>query len=763
MEVTILTPLYNGIEFLEETINSVISQTYPYWKMMIGVNGHGDDGGNVGKRARELANRDGRIEVHILPSTISGKSASLNAMIMLVNTEWACMLDADDIWLSDKLQKQIDIIKANPELGVVGTQCSYFGEMTGGPTLASGHLPRGTSLSYCPMINSSTIFRTKYGRWSSSLIVNEDYDMWLHLDFCGVKMYNIPERLVRHRIHRTSAFNSKHISPDELVNEYRGLNWDIPTTTVVTSYYKLNKSKHSHAEYQQWINIFGKIPCFLVVYTDVETYDIILKARNGLESKTVIIVRPLTSFRMASPAMMELWQRHHAIDSERNIHSPELYAAWAIKQECVRETIKLDPFNSKWFVWCDIGIQRYEHLQSYYQKFPTKCIELCKPARITFLEVCDIPQSYVDDWRNGLPMRYPTPDVTLGGGCIAGDVDAWEDFGSAYEAMIYEFDRKQRFAGKDQILFFTLLMERKIRKPYHLIRATNFANISIYWMSLPCILGGSLPAIIDDRFEEEPTVSIQLEGRLGNQLFEIAAAAAHAKRNGLICSIVNNDIWYPYISHLQTMSASQPATMQMWKEPHYHYAPIEPKSCHLVGYYQSGKYFNDEADYIRSLFAPRKEMLDAMNAKYGALLDQPDCVVMHIRRGDFYSSRYRENYGIIGPTYYSNAIRRMRMHNSSGKILIFSDDPEYCRQLQLDDNVQVLEESDDVIALTLMTQFSHFILSNSSFSWWAAWLSRDAKHVLAPDKWYNPAFISDYQDVYEPTWEKIPVDEPLSS
>jgi len=506
MDVTILTPLYNGIEFLSETVDSVIAQTYPHWTMIIGVNGHGDDGGAVGEKARDIASKDSRIHVIILPSSIKGKSASLNAMIASVHTEWTCMLDADDIWLPEKLEKQLQIINAKPHLGVVGTHCTYFGEMTGSPTLVSGDIQRGLTLQYNTIINSSAIFRTKYGRWSTSdkLVAIEDYDLWLHLDYCGVAMYNIPEQLVRHRIHKTSAFNSKGISPATLVQQYKALNWVSTTTTVVSAFYPLEKAKHGVDRYHSWLRNFCEIPCLLVLYTDAASADIIRNARKGLESKTVIIVRPFNSFRMSSPDMMNLWKHHHMIDPENAIHSPELYAVWAMKQECVRDTIQQNPFNSAYFVWCDVGIQRHPHLQAFYQSFPSKCHDICKPNSITFLEVGDIPQSYVDRWQQNLPMQFPSPDVTLGGGCIAGDIAAWEEFGSAYERLILEFDKQGRFAGKDQILYFTILMDRKTVKPFRLLRAINFAAVpDIYWMSMPCILAGSVQSVFDERFECE--------------------------------------------------------------------------------------------------------------------------------------------------------------------------------------------------------------------------------------------------------------------
>ena len=764
MEVTILTPLYNGIEFLLETVDSVIAQTYPHWTMIIGVNGHGDDGGDIGEKVRYIASKDSRIHVIILPSSIKGKSASLNAMISTVHTEWTCILDADDIWLPEKLEKQLQIINAKPHLGVVGTHCTYFGEMTGSPTLVFGEIPRGLTLQYNTIINSSAIFRTKYGRWSTSdkLVAIEDYDLWLHLDYCGVAMYNIPEQLVRHRIHKTSAFNSRGISPASLVDQYKALNWvSTSTTTVVSAFYPLEKSKHGVDRYHSWLQNFCAIPCLLVIYTDEASADLILAARKGLESKTVLIIRPFNQFRMTSPDMMSLWQRHHAIDSEKAIHSPELYAVWAMKQECVRDTIQQNPFNSAYFVWCDVGIQRHTELQSAYLNFPALSSELCKPGRMTFLEVQDIPQSYVDDWKEGLPMKYPPPDVTLGGGCIAGDAAAWDDFGSAYEKLVTEFDHQGRFAGKDQILFFTLLMERRTKLPFQLLKATQFANIPfIYWMSMPCILSGSVPANFDARFEI--SCSVVLNGRLGNQLFEIAACKAHslAHHSGEI-NIIGN--LHPYLLHLQEYNRSPSSISNAWREPHYHYASIPSHNDALVGYYQNSKYFSKYAEQIRELLCPRPTMIAEANGNYlhlAALYNTG--IAIHVRRGDYQSPQYKTNYGILGREYFATAIQKMRTQNPGGKIVVFSDDSNWCRAEPIfaDENAEIIDESNDVIVFTLMSQFKYFILSNSSFSWWPAWLAGESACVLAPEQWYNPSFIANYQDIYEPTWIKIPIGSP---
>ena len=277
-------------------------------------------------------------------------------------------------------------------------------------------------------------------------------------------------------------------------------------TTIVTAFYPLDKSKHSIESYRAWIQNFCKIPATMVIFT-TEVYALeMYQWRRDFLDQTQICVRPFNSFAMSCPSMMELWMDQWFIDPEKHIHSPELYAVWAMKQELVRIVINLNKFQSKWFVWCDIGIQRYSSLQNYYMTFPSEVPRLCVPGRMTFLEVSTIPDSYVGDWREGKPMVYPVPSTTLGGGCMAGDAAAWNEFGEAYKDMLKEFVLRDWFAGKDQIVFFAILMEKKTR-PFRLFHAKAFGPpgqpivAGIEWMSFPPMLGGVIDAPLDTRFE----------------------------------------------------------------------------------------------------------------------------------------------------------------------------------------------------------------------------------------------------------------------
>lgn len=222
---SILMPIYNGVEFLHEAVRSVVSQTYTNWELLIGINGHGDDGGAIRNAVESVALLDiKRIHVYVLDT--AGKSASLNALVEKAAGSWICLLDCDDVWLPQKLEKQHNVRCAYFGDGdvVMGTMASYFGDMIGAPSMPIGRLPQGVTLECNPIINSSCMIPRRWAFWDVTIVCVEDYDLWLRLDLIEkVPFCNIVEVLCRHRVHRGSAFNSKQMSPDALVASYRAL------------------------------------------------------------------------------------------------------------------------------------------------------------------------------------------------------------------------------------------------------------------------------------------------------------------------------------------------------------------------------------------------------------------------------------------------------------------------------------------------------------------------------------------------------------
>jgi hypothetical protein len=204
-KISILMPIYNGIEFINESVSSVIQQTWSNWELIIGINGH-EENSDIFKIAKVFGNRDKRIKVLDL-YFIKGKSNALNEMIKSCKNDYVAILDVDDIWHPMKLQAQVPYFG---KYDVIGTKCVYFGDMMNGivPNIPVGDISQYNFFLGNPIINSSAIIRKPLCYWRSEVDGVEDYDLWLNLRKKNMKFYNLGEILVKHRLHQTSAFNS---------------------------------------------------------------------------------------------------------------------------------------------------------------------------------------------------------------------------------------------------------------------------------------------------------------------------------------------------------------------------------------------------------------------------------------------------------------------------------------------------------------------------------------------------------------------------
>jgi hypothetical protein len=529
-------------------------------------------------------------------------------------------------------------------------------------------------------------------------------------------------------------------------------------TTVVTAFYPL-KAKHSIEKYMEWIQYFCQIQCSLVVYTDENFVPFFQQLRKGLP--TTIISKALSSYEMTNSTWLPLWTKHHELDPEKHIHTPDLYSVWAIKQECVALTIQANPFNTEWFVWCDVGIHRDPSTHGLYVEFPLSVPALCKPGHIGLLEINPIPETFLN-----YTEILPAPNVSLGGGCIVGDRAAWASFCTGYKDMLTTMDARGEFIGKDQTVFFRMLVEKVM--PFQLFYPDRSTPVDFQWMQLPCILAGTIKADMDERFKHNPRVCfVKLIGGLGNQLFQIAAAFAHAKRRGAVLQ-VSEDVdfgrgrprYFTSFLHQCRQYIHPAPQVPTVHEPHFHYAPIPAEAQSIFGYYQSSRYFADVSGDVKALFDPHPSIKSDVASKYASYLTseaKTKTVIMHIRRGDYMIPSKKDFHGILTPLYYRAAMALHREHlGSEAQFLIFSDDNAYCLATYgADKGVICIDEPNECFALHFMSQFRYYILSNSSFSWWATYLGEEAITAVAPDRWFGPLGPPDIQDIYEPNWVRL--------
>ena len=122
--ISILMPIYNGIEFINDSVISIIIQSFNDWELIIGINGHPQNS-EVFEQAKYFENIDKRISVYDLYE-IKGKANALNKMITFCNYNYIALLDVDDIWHYKKLETQSKLLN---NYDVVGSNCVWFGDI----------------------------------------------------------------------------------------------------------------------------------------------------------------------------------------------------------------------------------------------------------------------------------------------------------------------------------------------------------------------------------------------------------------------------------------------------------------------------------------------------------------------------------------------------------------------------------------------------------------------------------------------------------
>lgn len=179
------------------------------------------------------------------------------------------------------------------------------------------------------------------------------------------------------------------------------------------------------------------------------------------------------------------------------------------------------------------------------------------------------------------------------------------------------------------------------------------------------------------------------------------------------------------------------------------------RPIYLDGYWQSPALFADCADQVRRMFTdPSAPAVPRVQS--GAH------VAVHVRRGDYLESDASARFGVLSDDYYRRAITMLARELGSVVAVVFSDDPPLVQaNLRLDVPTVYPDQArlPPLQALRLMASCDHFVIANSSFSWWAAWLgTHGEKQVVAPEPWSRAPLVSDMPRVpadwrvLEPSW-----------
>ena len=206
--VSVIIPAYNAAEWIGETLQSVLAQSFRDLEIIVVDDGSIDDTVSVTKAFGK--------GVKLIRKPHSGKSASRNAGIYAAQGEYIAFIDADDLWLPEKLELQLQMFSRNPNLGWVYSDGYLFEDKSTKNSMTFGsisHLYNGNIL--CPLLlrdfipSPTPVIRRELldeiGCFDETLLRNEpeDWDMWLRIAArYPIGFVNHP--LVRNRLHPNS-------------------------------------------------------------------------------------------------------------------------------------------------------------------------------------------------------------------------------------------------------------------------------------------------------------------------------------------------------------------------------------------------------------------------------------------------------------------------------------------------------------------------------------------------------------------------------
>ncbi len=283
-------------------------------------------------------------------------------------------------------------------------------------------------------------------------------------------------------------------------------------------------------------------------------------------------------------------------------------------------------------------------------------------------------------------------------------------------------------------------------------------------------------------------IIVRLEGGLGNQMFQYAfgkSVAAHhntlfkldtgllldrtlqntifrdydlsiynlnveiAKKND-IAEVLTNIPEYNIIEKLQFKFLNKQIPYfrknEFYEKEFYSYDSTVFKSqtkAYFYGFWQNQNYFAKIENELRKDFS-FTTTLNEQASKLIAAIKSENSVAINVRRTDYINDQKTNEFmGVISENYYSDAIKLIRQKTVKPKFYIFSDDIEWCREKFADlENHFIVDHSfageKFSSYLQLMSSCKNFIIPNSTFAWWAAWLNTSKEKVIVqPKKWVN--------------------------
>lgn len=240
--------------------------------------------------------------------------------------------------------------------------------------------------------------------------------------------------------------------------------------------------------------------------------------------------------------------------------------------------------------------------------------------------------------------------------------------------------------------------------------------------------------------------------RLGNNLFQLGAALSLSSEVTICVPLDDEyqatlkfrDTFYKGLSVLNYV----PDGIPIYEEPFYHYNEIpylNGTDLVIKGYFQSYKYLNRER--VLKQFVVDKITREFIHLTYPEIINE-DFTSIHVRRGDYLKVLHKHPF--CGIKYYLKAIDLIGKNKN---FIVVSDDISWCKNNIKLKNIIYVENTSPIIDLYIQSFCNNNIISNSSFSWWGAYLNdNNSKKVIMPSLWFGYRFKDHVRDLILPSY-----------
>ena len=193
--------------------------------------------------------------------------------------------------------------------------------------------------------------------------------------------------------------------------------------------------------------------------------------------------------------------------------------------------------------------------------------------------------------------------------------------------------------------------------------------------------------------------------------------------------------------------------------PRFDERVLHKKDGYFDGHWNTERYFQKFESAIVEDFRLKEPFGEAARIFFEKMQSEPNATSIHVRRGDYAAiKKIAERHGTLPISYYEQAMEGIAHKFPQAHFFIFSDDIAWAKEhmpkkysLTFVSNPAI----EDYEELMLMAMCKHNIIANSTFSWWAAWLNRNAeKVIIAPRRWFLDVTI-DTRDLIPSSWQQI--------